>query len=340
MLGQPVMVKPAEAEKNLAWEAQQAAKQTSQAEQELLALGLGPPVNPAAAAAAAPAGPVRLQVTGFKKGLGENEIRQIFEPFGPIDSVSVVRDGAGVPINIAYVVFKNVLDGQNALAHWHGKSLLDHVLSVSVAPLSSSEPGAANTVGDLDDDDFKLNTQTRAALMSRLANSAGITAPAGAASNPLLAATGMMPAVLGLVPPGMSLPGMVPGVAAAMPGVPLAAAAPAGVVDLGLGPGRLGPDSPIPTPCLLLKNMFGPSEQADPGWVAELTEDVREECSRYGHVQHLYVDKDSQGFVYLKFATTEAAQAAHKVLHGRYYNGRMIQAAYQFVQTYNQHFGL
>jgi RNA recognition motif-containing protein len=53
-------------------------------------------------------------VTGFKQGLGEAEIQQIFQPFGPIENVTVVRDGAGQPINIAYVVFVNTADGQNA----------------------------------------------------------------------------------------------------------------------------------------------------------------------------------------------------------------------------------
>jgi hypothetical protein len=48
MLGQPVMVKPAEAEKNLAWEAQQAAKQSNAAEAELAALGLAPMAGAAA----------------------------------------------------------------------------------------------------------------------------------------------------------------------------------------------------------------------------------------------------------------------------------------------------
>lgn len=47
-----------------------------------------------------------------------------------------------------------------------------------------------------------------------------------------------------------------------------------------------------------------------------------------------------QGFVYLKFDSTAAAQAACKVLHGRFYNGHMIQAAFQFVQMYDQHFKL
>ena len=47
-----------------------------------------------------------------------------------------------------------------------------------------------------------------------------------------------------------------------------------------------------------------------------------------------------QGFVYIKFDSPTAAQAAAKVLHGRFYNGHMIQAEFQFLQTYNQYFGL
>lgn len=157
MLGQPVMVKPAEAEKNIAWEAEQAAKQSTAAQAELAALGLGT-VPMGMGVPAIPAGPLRLQVMGFKKGLGENEIRQIFEPFGPVDAVEVVRDGAGVPVSIGYVTFRNAQDGQNAMAHWHGKMLLDHQLNVTVAA-SRPEPAAANDVGGLDDDEFKLNTQ-------------------------------------------------------------------------------------------------------------------------------------------------------------------------------------
>jgi hypothetical protein len=46
-----------------------------------------------------------------------------------------------------------------------------------------------------------------------------------------------------------------------------------------------------------------------------------------------------QGFVYLKFASPAAAQAAKQVLHGRFYNGHQIEAEFQFVQVYNQYFG-
>jgi RNA-binding protein 39 len=167
LLGQPVMVKPAEAEKNLAWEAAQAAKQAAPTDAELAALALAQadlamPAVKTAATAAAPAGPLRLQVSGFKQGLGENEIRQIFEPFGALDSVSVVRDACGQPISVAYVVFRSAVDGRNAMTHWHGQSLLDHVLAVTATGLDAADgSGAAVGLGELDDDDgsLKINAQ-------------------------------------------------------------------------------------------------------------------------------------------------------------------------------------
>lgn len=259
MMGQAVMVKPAEAEKNLAWEAQQAAKQT-QADVSAV-LGTAVDMGPGAV------GPIKLQVTGFKPGFGEAELRQIFEPFGALESVNVVRDGAGQPVGIAYVVFRNFHEGQTAMAHWNGNMLLDSLLVVTPAPLTSAEGGPTTTVGELDEDEdnFKLSNQARAALMSRLANSAGL---------PGLPPTAMAPAPM-------------------MPAVPVA---PQPQVDplLMLDQGLLGPPSPIPTPCLLLKNMFNPAEQTDPNWLAEITDDVRDECSKFGPILHIWVDPNSR----------------------------------------------
>jgi RNA-binding protein 23/39 len=44
--------------------------------------------------------------------------------------------------------------------------------------------------------------------------------------------------------------------------------------------------------------------------------------------------------VYLKFDKVEAAQAASRALHGRWYSGHQIVADYQFAQIYNSHFKL
>lgn len=51
---------------------------------------------------------------------------------------------------------------------------------------------------------------------------------------------------------------------------------------------------------------------------------------------HAYI----QGFVYLRFLKTQAAEAAHRALHGRWYGGRQIVAEYQFLQVYTSHFKL
>ena len=136
--------------------------------------------------------------------------------------------------------------------------------------------------------------------------------------------------------------------------------------------GRLGPPSPIPTECLLLKNLFNPAEETEPEWRArthtraccpprcdasrcvtmrhatwrrrrrgrwvDIGEEVKSECSKYGTVRHAFVDKDSQGFVYVKFAETAGAAAAKQALHARWFAGRMIAAEFQFTAVYNQHF--
>ncbi|GFR51596.1 hypothetical protein Agub_g14019, partial [Astrephomene gubernaculifera] len=157
-------------------------------------------------------------------------------------------------------------------------------------------------------------------------------------------------------PPTHVLPTGVPVVASAV--APVTAAGPAGLQAAGglsvdpvllLQQGVLGPSSPIATPCLLLKNMFDPAstagdaatQQAAAATLAEEVEsDVREECARFGELVHVWVDAKAKGFVYLRFTTTHAAEAAHRALHGRWYGGRQIVAEFQFLQVYNSHFKL
>lgn len=146
-----------------------------------------------------------------------------------------------------------------------------HAPQVIVAPNVPVPTPSAPTAVDLDDmegeQSFKLNAQSRAALMNRLASSAGL-APAAAAALPPPPGTsqGAMPA------PGLAVEAVV-------------------LMDQGL----LGPASPIPTNCLLLKNMFNPLDPAnEPGWQAEVVEDVKDECGKYGALQHCHLDPNSK----------------------------------------------
>ena len=46
--------------------------------------------------------------------------------------------------------------------------------------------------------------------------------------------------------------------------------------------------------CLLLKNMFTPDEEDNPNWDEEIKSDVMEECSKFGQIHHIFVEKYSQ----------------------------------------------
>ena len=84
--------------------------------------------------------------------------------------------------------------------------------------------------------------------------------------------------------------------------------------------------------------MFDPSQETEPDWQIEIGEDVKEECNKFGRVRFIFVDKDSQGFVYVKFADAAGAAAAHKVMDGRWFGNRTLQATYQFTALFVQHF--
>ncbi|KAK0612848.1 hypothetical protein B0T17DRAFT_620239 [Bombardia bombarda] len=80
--------------------------------------------------------------------------------------------------------------------------------------------------------------------------------------------------------------------------------------------------------CVVLHNMFDPAEEEGEDWIKELEDDVREEAERkYGHVLHISLDSNSPGDIYLKFDKVQGGENAIKGLNGRYFGGRMISAA-------------
>ncbi|CAD7700816.1 unnamed protein product [Ostreobium quekettii] len=307
LMGQAVMVKASEAEKNLAWEAQQQQQQNQAAAAALLGTGLGTAT-----------GPCKLSVEGLHPDISESDLRKIFEPFGELDFIQLAKDGSGNSQGYGFVQFKLMSDATKAMQQLNGLEIGGTALKVSIASVSSGEAGIAG-IGELDEEDemgggMRLSSHARAALMNRLANSAGLQ-PTSAFGVPGLSGV-----------PQVNLPSAQLQMQMQHPMV--------------LEQGLLGPASPIPTQCLLIKNMFDPTQESEPDWDKEIGDDVRDECSKYGEVSHVHVDRNSKGFVYLRFVTQEGAEAAQKALHGRWFAGRQIVAEYQFTQVYNSHFGV
>lgn len=93
------------------------------------------------------------------------------------------------------------------------------------------------------------------------------------------------------------------------------------------------------TSCFMLTNMFDPStENPEENWPEAIREEVLEECRLHGGATHCFVDSASQGNVYVKAASIAAAAKCVSVLHGRWFDGKLVQAAYIPVPSYCQLF--
>nr|CAD7261469.1 unnamed protein product [Timema shepardi] len=80
-------------------------------------------------------------------------------------------------------------------------------------------------------------------------------------------------------------------------------------------------------------------QETNPTWDVEIRDDVIEECNKHGGVFHVYLDKASpQGNVYVKCPSIATAVAAVNSLHGRWFAGRVITAAYVPLINYHSLF--
>ena len=74
--------------------------------------------------------------------------------------------------------------------------------------------------------------------------------------------------------------------------------------------------------CLLLSNLFVPNEvnlAEEPDFYEETKLDVKEECSIYGEIEKIWVEENSAGNVWMKFAENNfnaAAKAIEKLKYG------------------------
>ncbi|XP_022978010.1 RNA-binding protein 39-like isoform X2 [Cucurbita maxima] len=253
LFGQPVMVKPSEAEKNLVQS------------------------NTSGASGAGPYGAVdrKLYVGNLHFNMTETHLREIFEAFGPVELVQLPLDlESGHCKGFGFVQFAH-LEHAKAAQSLNGKlEIAGRTIKVSSV---TDHIGAQENVAksnDLDDDEgggLALNAQSRALLMQKLDRTGIATSIAGSLGAPVLNASAPNQRATSLPQNGQA--------AVAAPVLP-ANFTPPVLQSVG-----------SPSECLLLKNMFDPSMETAPDFDLEIKEDVEEECSKYGHVKHIYVDK-------------------------------------------------
>ncbi|KAK8951764.1 Polyadenylate-binding protein RBP47A [Platanthera zijinensis] len=315
LLGQPVMVKPSEAEKNLVQSTTTSAGGG----------GLNGPYS---------GGARKLYVGNLHFNMTEEQLRQVFEPFGAVELVQLPLDPETMHCKgFGFVQFTRLEDARAAQSLNGQLEIAGRTIKVSAM---SEQPGVqdvGSNTGDLDDDDgggLSLNARSRALLMQKLDRSGTTTGVTGSVVAPLNASLLPVPtvSVLGAPPLNPLLPSTIPALAGLpAPALAFTSSAIQTVETVG-----------VPSECLLLKNMFDPSLETEPDFDLDIKDDVQEECSKFGALNHIYVEKNSAGFVYLRFENTTAAVSAQHALHGRWFAGKMITATFMTTQNYDAKF--
>uniref|UniRef100_A0A8D3DEN7 RRM domain-containing protein n=1 Tax=Scophthalmus maximus TaxID=52904 RepID=A0A8D3DEN7_SCOMX len=268
--------------------------------------------NRAAAAAAAAnnlqkgtSGPMRLYVGSLHFNITEEMLRGIFEPFGRIESIQLMMDSEnGRSKGYGFITFADAECAKKALDQLNGFELAGRPMKVGNVTERTDGSSASSF---LDNDELErtgidLGTTGRLQLMARLAEGTGLQIPPAAQQ------------------------------ALQMSGA-IALGAMAVLTCLSA---RLSVCSSVCKCCLNTKCVCFSVEA--PGWDVDIQHDVIEECNKHGGVVYVYVDKNSEGNVYVKCPSIPAAMAAVNALHGRYFAGKMITAAFVPLSTYHNLF--
>lgn len=319
LLGVPVIVQPSQAEKN----------RIASAYGTLDGGAGGTPGNPNSSqfnqGAHMNKGPMRLYVGSLHFNITEDMLRGIFEPFGKISMIQLIMDQeTGRSKGYGFITYAEAEDAKKALEQMNGFELAGRAMKVGHVTERSdgSLGGIGGGQGDLDSEQLDktgidLGATGRLALMAKLAQGTGMQLPQ--AANQALNSAVMQ--------------------AAGNPASVRDANAAAVNAQRQQAQQQAQQAPPIATQCFMLSNMFDPASETAPGWDQEVRDDVIEEGNKHGGFLHIVVDKNSpQGNVYVKCPNIATAVGAVNALHGRWFAGKVITAAYVPLVNYHNLF--
>ncbi|XP_072363698.1 RNA-binding protein 39-like [Scyliorhinus torazame] len=126
------------------------------------------------------AGPTRLYVGSLHSNITEEMLKGIFQPFGKIDGLHVIKDTeSGISRGYAFVTFSESESAQRALEQLHGFELAGRPLKVGMASERSELDGPTSFMDneEADRSGISLGPTGRLQLMARLAEGSGIQIP-------------------------------------------------------------------------------------------------------------------------------------------------------------------
>lgn len=244
-------------------------------------------------------GSMKLYIGSLHVNINEDMLKGIFEPFGNIDTICLSKDDFGRSKGYGYIQFTNADDAKKAMEQLNNFELANR--PIKVAPFIE-KPTDIGQITNLDNEDLD-KTGVNLGPSGKLALMAK-----------LAEGTGIK-----------------------IPESTVNAISASKQDNEDSNTFKMGSTSL----CFILSNMFDLEEEKNrtPNWVQEIKEDVIEECTKYGGIVHISIDEQApNGCIYIKCASISVALAAVNGLNGRYFAGKMIQASFIPIETYNQLF--
>lgn len=316
MLGFQLKIQPSQAEKNRAAAAAKQLRQPKQVDSQNTS-----------------SGPMRIYVGGLTDSLAdiqEQDLRDLFSPFGEIEFVDIHRDSTtGKCKGYAFIQYKNASDAKAAINKMNGFPINNRAIKVShVQGNLVANEGYGIDLDEDSNNSFLHSAQSRALLMQKLSRGGP------GFSNQSLPQAPQMPNQQLIRPENISNIGNV-------------TVSQDSISKLGLGISTIGSFPPIqpnlnqlstntnrpqistnPTSCILLTNMFSVGKTYEPSYFVDLRDEVLDEAKAYGEVEKIVVEQDSDGNIWIKYKDMQNAVESQKGFNSKFFSGVKVNCVF------------
>ncbi|KAH8158383.1 hypothetical protein CIB48_g9869 [Xylaria polymorpha] len=270
----------------------------------------------------------RLYVGNIHFSITEQDLQNVFEPFGELEFVQLQKDDTGRSRGYGFVQFRDADQAREALEKMNGFDLAGRPIRVGLGNDKFTPESTANLLQRFQGQNQPYQGSAFSGAGGRGPQTSGFDRAGGRDNDKATGASALDDTdVAGVNFNNYSRDALMRKLAR--------------TDEPSNGTQNEGPiakpkteTKPLPVKvnmasrCVVLHNMFDATEEEGESWVKELEDDVRQEAEeKYGHVVHISLDPNSQGDIYLKFDKVQGGENAIKGLNGRYFGGRMISAA-------------
>ncbi|KAI0136791.1 CC1-like family splicing factor [Xylariales sp. AK1849] len=270
----------------------------------------------------------RLYVGNIHFSITEQDLQNVFEPFGELEFVQLQKDDNGRSRGYGFVQFREADQAREALEKMNGFDLAGRPIRVGLGNDKFTPESTANLLQRFQGQNQPFQGSAFSGAGGRGQQASGFDRAGGRDNDKATGASALDDTDVG----GVNFNNYSRD--ALMRKLARTDDAPNGGRDERQILKPKTETKPLPvnvnmaSRCVVLHNMFDPTEEEGEAWIKELEDDVRQEAEdKYGHVVHISLDANSQGDIYLKFDKVQGGENAIKGLNGRYFGGRMISAA-------------